>query len=103
MEGVSLLTTGDITGEYEMYAAAKADILKVPHHGSANSTGNDFLIVADPQMALLSCSGLTIPPSPKTVDRLAVQKIPLYRTDQSGAVTLLVKGSHFEVHPLLKE
>jgi competence protein ComEC len=103
MEGVSLLTTGDITGEYEMYAAAKADILKVPHHGSANSTGNDFLIAADPQMALLSCSGLTVPPSPKTVDRLAVQKIPLYRTDQSGAVTLLVKGSHFEVHPFLKE
>jgi competence protein ComEC len=103
MVGVSLLTTGDITGEYEMYAASKADILKVPHHGSANSTGNDFLIAIDPQMALLSCSGLIIPPSPKTLERLAGQKIPLYRTDQSGAVTLLIRGGHFEAHPFLKE
>jgi competence protein ComEC len=103
MEGVSLLTTGDITGEYEMYAAAKTDILKVPHHGSANSTGNDFLAEVSPQMALLSCSGLIIPPSPKTLDRLKEEKIPLYRTDQSGAVTLLIKGSQFSVHPFLKE
>ncbi len=103
MEGVRLLTTGDITGEYEMYAAAKADVLKVPHHGSANSTGNDFLNAADPQMAILSCSGLIVPPSPKTLERLTESKIPLYRTDRSGAVTLLVKGGQFTVHPFLKE
>lgn len=103
MEGVSLLTTGDITGEYEMYAAAKADILKVPHHGSANSTGNDFLAAVSPQMAILSCSGLIVPPSPKTLERLAGLKIPLYNTGQSGAVTLLVKGSRFKVQPFIKE
>ena len=103
MEDVRLLTTGDITGEYEMYAAEKADVLKVPHHGSANSTGNDFLNAVDPQMAILSCSGLIVPPSPKTLERLTESKIPLYRTDQSGAVTLLVKGGQFTVHPFLKE
>jgi competence protein ComEC len=103
MEGVRLLTTGDITGEYEMYAAAKADVLKVPHHGSANSSGNDFLAAVSPQMAIVSCSGLIVPPSPKTLDRLKEQNVPLYSTDRSGAVTLLVKGGQFKVQPLLKE
>ncbi len=103
MENVSLLTTGDITGEYEMYAASKADILKVPHHGSANSTYDDFLNAVDPKTALLSCSGLGALPSLKTVERLTGHKIPLYRTDQSGAVTLLVQGNSFQVQPFLKE
>jgi competence protein ComEC len=103
MESVRLLTTGDITAEYEMYAAAKADVLKVPHHGSANSTGNDFLAAVSPQMALLSCSGLIVPPSPDTLDRLTEGKIPLYRTDRSGAVALRVKGGQFKVQPFLKE
>ena len=103
MENVSLLATGDITGEYEKYAAMKADVLKVPHHGSANSTYDDFLMAVDPQMALLSCSGLKSHPSIKTLDRLDKLKIPVYRTDQSGAVTLLVKGGRWQVHPFIKE
>jgi competence protein ComEC len=103
MEGISLLTTGDITGEYEMYAAAKADVLKVPHHGSAYSTNNDFLNAVDPQIAIISCSGLGAQPSKKTVDRLTGKKITLIRTDRSGAVTLLVEGGQFKVQPFLKE
>ncbi len=103
MEGVSLLTTGDITGEYEMYAASRADILKVPHHGSANSMYNDFLIAVDPKVALLSCAGLGALPSLKTLERLSEKKIPLYRTDQSGAVTLLIRRDTWQVHPFLKE
>jgi competence protein ComEC len=103
MEGISLLTTGDITGEYEMYAAAKADVLKVPHHGSAYSTNNDFLNAVDPQIAIISCSGLGAQPSKKTVDRLTGKNITLLRTDRSGAVTLLVEGGQFKVQPFLKE
>ncbi len=103
MEGVSLLTTGDITGEYEQYAAAGADILKVAHHGSAGSTADDFLSTVSPQMALLSCSGLGALPSLKTVERLGGQNIAVYRTDQSGAVTLLVQEDNWQVHPYKKE
>ena len=103
MEGVSLLTTGDITFEYEMYAAVKADVLKVAHHGSANSTGSNFLAAVSPQAALLSCSGLIVPPAPSTLERLEGLKIPLLSTGRSGAVTLLVKGSQFQVQPFIKE
>ena len=103
LENASVLTAGDITGEYEMYAAAKADVLKVPHHGSANSTSQDYLAAVDPQMALISCSGLGALPSSKTLERLNSQNIPLYRTDLSGAVTLLVKGGRLYVRPYGKE
>ena len=56
LDGVSLLTTGDLSGDYEAYAAAPAQVLKVAHHGSGSSSSQRFLDAVRPQVALLSIS-----------------------------------------------
>ncbi len=55
VKGTSLLLTGDLSGSYEMYAAAPAHVLKLAHHGSMSSTGQAFLQAVGPQVLLLSC------------------------------------------------
>lgn len=103
MEGVSLLSMGDLSGTYEKYAAPHADILKVAHHGSAGSTGDDFLRASSPQMAILSCNGSGGLPSAQTLQRLEDASVPFYRTDESGALTLMIRGDGWEAIPFRKE
>jgi competence protein ComEC len=103
MESVSLLQMGDLSGMYEKYAAPKADILKVAHHGSASSTGDDLLKAAAPQMAILSCGGTGGLPSDQTLQRIKENDIPLYRMDESGAVSITIRGDQWEAIPFRKE
>jgi len=56
----SFLFTGDIEKEVEEVLSAgkcpqlRADVIKVPHHGSASSSGIDFLKCVNPQLAIFS-------------------------------------------------
>lgn len=96
--GYTLLSTGDLTTDYELYAAASADVLKVAHHGSANSTGTAFLQAVQPRLALLSCSGgSAYLPSSKTLERL--RNIPVLRTDECGDIILTVREGQLVVTP----
>lgn len=84
LQGVTLLLTGDLSGEYEQYAAVPADILKAAHHGSASSTSPAFLEAVEPSLILLSCGN---------EDReISMQSrsgsLPLYSTNTHGALTL---------------
>ncbi len=56
LKGTTMLQTGDLDGRYEMYAAAAADLLKAPHHGSARSSSEAFLRAVSPAAVLLSCA-----------------------------------------------
>ena len=103
MDGASLLTTGDITDEYEDYSAIQADILKVAHHGSAGSTSDGYLKAVMPQLAIISCSGTYKHPAPQALERLNGENIPLYRTDENGAVIVKVNGTQISVSPFIKE
>lgn len=96
--GYTLLSTGDLTSDYELYAAAPADVLKVAHHGSAKSTSEAFLQAVQPRLALLSCSGTSAYlPSGKTLDRL--HGIPVLRTDECGDITLTVRNGQLVATP----
>lgn len=96
--GYRILSAADLTGEYEKYAAASADVLKVAHHGSAKSTGEDFLHTVRPQAALISCSsGSAYLPSPATLERL--KDIPVLRTDQCGDITLTIQHGQLVITP----
>ena len=88
--GISILTTGDLTGDYEMYAAVKADILKVAHHGSGASTSPAFVEAAAPSLALISCGKDRNLPSERVLETLEAAGVPYWRTDQAGAVTVLM-------------
>ena len=77
---VSFLLTGDIGNEAEeqiLYQGAKLDatILKVAHHGSADSISQHFLAAVDPQVAVV-CVGADNPfghPSGEVMERLENQ------------------------------
>ena len=90
LHGVSLLQAADLDGQYEMYAAVPADVLKMAHHGSANSTSEDFLQAVQPQAVLLSCGNLKR--HQDVAERLEGR--PLYSTALDGALTVhFVPGS----------
>jgi len=92
LDGVRLLACSDVTGDYEKYAARDADILKVAHHGSKNSTGAEFLAAVTPEIAIIPASGEDGRlPHPDTLDRLCQAGAKVYMTGETGAVTVTVR------------
>ena len=90
--------------EYEMLAEndpafLHADVLKVAHHGSKNSTMPELLNVVAPQISIIS-AGEVNPyghPSPELLQRLEESGTRIYRTDQDGAVRVLTDGENLQV------
>ncbi len=95
--GTSLLQTGDLSGTYEMYAAAPSDLLKLAHHGSASSTSPDFLSAVSPRCALLSCDDEERHAA--VAERLG--DIPLYSTALGGALTVRFSPSAWTIETFL--
>jgi competence protein ComEC len=93
--GTSLLLTGDVEGEGERLllqgdGPLKADLLKIPHHGSNSSTSDSLLARVGPRIAVVSV-GEGNPwghPAPEVLGRLSRRGIAVYRTDRDGAVRL---------------
>jgi competence protein ComEC len=79
--------------------ALRADVLKIGHHGSKNSTTEEFLAAVHPRLAVIS-SGENNSyghPSPELVERLEKAGVRVLRTDRNGAVHILTDGSDLEV------
>ena len=97
LKDTSLLLAADLPGAYEHYCAVPSDLLKAAHHGSASSTGPEFLSSVSPRAILLSC---------RQNDRLSdfrtrVGDIPVYGTPECGAVTVRFEEKLFSVIPYL--
>lgn len=88
LDGVSLLTTGDLSGEYERYASQPAQVLKVAHHGSKGSSSQAFLSMVRPQVALLSISRPQLERIPAVMGRLDKLGCSIYATQDQGALIL---------------
>jgi competence protein ComEC len=94
--GHSILLPGDIGGLAERVVAARAaaqlrcDLLKVPHHGSATSTGAELLAAARPRWAVVSAGARNSfgHPSAAVLERLAARGVRTLRTDLQGEVVL---------------
>jgi len=81
-------------------AKLHADVLKVGHHGSKNSTMPDFLEGVGPQIAIIS-AGEQNPyghPSPELLERLRASGARTLRTDQQGAVQVITDGHSLRVN-----
>lgn len=96
----ALLLTGDLEREGEAgivkmaCASARADLLKVGHHGSRTSTTGDFLDCIDPRWAVISV-GSTNPwnhPDYAVLERLRGRGVTVYRTDREGALIFSTDG-----------
>ena len=104
LDGIRLLSCADIPGDYEAYAARRADILKIAHHGSKDSTGTDFLKAVSPRAAIVTASRANSRlPNPETVKRIQAENAVLYHTGKTGAVTVTVRDSKAAVTTFLNE
>lgn len=67
-------------------------ILKVAHHGSKNSTSEEFLKAANPRLAIISCGegNRYGHPHEETLERLEKVDIPWFCTKDYGAITVTV-------------
>ena len=93
---VSVVLPGDIGRDVERSLAPRLlpspfRVLKVPHHGSATSSSDEFLEALAPRVAILSAGGGTRV-SDAVLQRYAEHGVPLFRTDHDGAVTLTTDG-----------
>ena len=102
---VSFLFPGDLGtgGEEELikrYPDLAATVLKVGHHGSTSSTSLAWLDALHPRLAVISVgTNLYGHPSPAVLARLSAKGVPVYRTDECGAVTLVTDGQKVMVKP----
>ena len=96
---VTFLFTGDIEARAERSlllanANIRADILKVPHHGSITSSSDAFLDAVNPAIAVISTSkrGKILFASETVLARYSERQTRVYRTDESGAIRIVTNG-----------
>lgn len=96
------LFTGDIEGAGEAAVAAAAtagapltaDVLKVPHHGSATSSSPTFVAAVDPEIAVISCGWDNRYRHPRPQALASYRGVRVLRTDLAGTVTIRTDGEN---------
>jgi competence protein ComEC len=98
--GVRILLTGDLEPESQRAILAThpdltADILKVPHHGSAQQDPT-FLAATHARLALISAGRDNDygHPAPRTLDLLTRRGMTVARTDTKGSVAITTTSGH---------
>jgi competence protein ComEC len=79
--------------------AMRADVLKTGHHGSKNSTTQEFLAAVRPQVAVIS-AGEDNPyghPNRELLERLEQAGVWILRTAREGAVHVFTDGNSLEI------
>jgi competence protein ComEC len=79
--------------------SVRADVLKVGHHGSKNSTTPEFLAAVHPRVAVIS-AGADNPyghPNVELLERLRDANVRILRTDRDGAVHVLTNGYDLKI------
>ncbi|NCB41814.1 MAG: DNA internalization-related competence protein ComEC/Rec2 [Clostridia bacterium] len=98
-QGLTVLLTGDIgfDAEASLKNEGPYDLLKIAHHGSANSTSPEFLQKTNPLCAVISCGKNNSHghPSPRVIELLENSGIMICRTDDCGAIGLRTINSNF--------
>jgi competence protein ComEC len=109
-KNIKVLLTGDIEKEVEYRLiregyALSADILKIPHHGSASSSTPLFIEKVKPTYAILSVGERNIGrlPHPEVLKRYERLGSTIYRTDRHGAITVVTNGKDVKVIPFNQE
>lgn len=119
-EHFSALFTGDLEGDGEALVTERltrirADgdphlpqritLLKTAHHGSKNSTAEEFLTLVNPQLALISAGQDNSygHPHRETLDRLQDRGCRIYQTSKSGAVTVRMRRGRVWVEEYVTE
>ncbi len=101
---VSYLFVGDSTEESEadlLNSGADIDVnmLKVGHHGSKYASTSDFLAAVSPNICIISVGAGNSygHPTDEALARLKAVTSNIYRTDESGTITLYSDGANLYV------
>ena len=99
LEGSRILLMGDLENEAQKdligsHPSIACDVLKVPHHGSANATNQEFLIRARPTLASISAGrGNRLGhPSEECLTALGGLGVRVARTDTMGDIEILFRN-----------
>jgi competence protein ComEC len=102
----SLLFTGDVEAAGEIGIASSArpfpvTVLKVPHHGSATSSGEAFLRWTKPALAVFSLGAGNVYgfPHPSVLARYRRFGARILRTDREGSVWISIEGGRVALLP----
>jgi competence protein ComEC len=97
--GRRLIFAGDLerAGEAALVGAGvpRADVVKVPHHGSKTSSTSDFVAALHPSLAVISVGedNRWRFPDPGVVARWEAAGARVLRTDRDGTIDVTVSGS----------
>lgn len=96
----SMLLTGDIekSGEKALVSAGrelKADVVKVPHHGSRSSSTQPFVTVTGAKFAIVSVGQRSMfgHPHPEVVERWQANGAQVFTTGKCGTITVTTDGT----------
>lgn len=99
---ISFLLTGD--GEMDClssllsYPDLSSQVIKLPHHGSKTGLLPDFYHLVDPQAVVISVGKNSFGhPAREMLEFWQEENIPIYRTDQHGAITFFTDGKNLWV------
>ena len=100
--GRRILLTGDIEREAEIDLAdrdLRADVLKVPHHGSRTSSSPMLLDNVSPRLAVISCGRRNLfgHPHPSVLEALRERGVRVRRTDREGSIDVEIASGRLYV------
>ena len=103
-ERALVLLTGDISRRVESHLVGtlrsklSSKLLIVPHHGSASSSSPALLSAVQPSVALVSAGHRNRyrHPHPKVLARYLDREVPIYRSDQLGALQFIYHNGEWQ-------
>jgi len=105
----SFLFTADIEKEAETAlvktgVGLKADVVKVPHHGSRTSSTEQFIAVAQPAVAVISIGRHSIfgHPHREVVERWRASGAQVITTGEKGTISVVTDGKEISVTTFLR-
>jgi competence protein ComEC len=95
--GATALFTGDIGKSTEEWLAQvkqiKADVIKIPHHGSKFSSTEEFLKAVHPKIAIIEVGKNSYGhPTKEVLERIKNVNAQLFRTDTNGMIQLVIEN-----------
>lgn len=101
-EEVKILFTGDIDKKIEDFLVKKydlsVDVLKVSHHGSKFSTGENFLKKVMPKISIIEVGKNSYGhPTKETLNGLISIESQIFRTDKNGTIKLSIDNKQINI------
>jgi competence protein ComEC len=105
----AMLLTGDIEKGAERmlvraYENIRADLIKVPHHGSSSSSTNALLDKVMPKWAVIQVGAFNKyrHPNQAVIERYQDKGVKVFRTDRHGAVIAWVYEDTILMEPFIR-